>query len=178
MFFLTLDLNITVGTGFGFNTNILETNIINLSVVIFIVFSFVGDALKTLLQNRREIILANLQEADKRAIEAQEKLLEAQKQFDRAIEKANHIKQEALSTADKEKNQILKQTEIEIKKFETSKDENLKVERQKIISQISQQVISLALIKVREKLKKSLDLPFHSSVNNFNIFLLKNYKLN
>jgi F-type H+-transporting ATPase subunit b len=178
MFFLTLDFNITVGTGFGFNTNILETNIINLSVVIFIVFSFVGDALKTLLQNRKEIILANLQEADKRALEAQEKLLEAQKQFENAIEKANQIKQEALLTADKEKNEILKQTEIEIKKFETSKDENLTLERQKIISQISQQVISLALLKVREKLKKSLDLTFHSSVNNFNIFLLKNYKLN
>ena len=178
MFFLTLDFNITVGTGFGFNTNILETNIINLSVVIFIVFSFVGDALKTLLQNRKEIILANLQEADKRALEAQEKLLEAQKQFEMAIEKANQIKQEALITADKEKNEILKQTEIELKKFETSKEESLTLERQKIISQISQQVIALALLKVREKLKKSLDLTFHSSVNNFNIFLLKNYKLN
>lgn len=178
MFFLTLDFNITVGTGFGFNTNILETNIINLSVVIFIVFSFVGDALKTLLQNRKEIILANLQEADKRALEAQEKLLEAQKQFEMAIEKANQIKQEAILTADKEKNEILKQTEIEIKKFETSKEESLTLERQKIISQISQQVIALALLKVREKLKKSLDLTFHSSVNNFNIFLLKNYKLN
>ena len=108
MFFLTLGLNITVGTGFGFNTNVLETNIINLAVVIFIVVTFVGDALNTLLKNRKEIILANLQEADKRALEAQEKLLEAQKQFDLSVEKATQIKKEALLKAENEKNEILK----------------------------------------------------------------------
>lgn len=178
MFFLTLGLNITVGTGFGFNTNVLETNIINLAVVIFIVVTFVGDALNTLLKNRKEIILANLQEADKRALEAQEKLLEAQKQFDLSVEKATQIKKEALLKAENEKNEILKQTENEIKSFEKLKVESLSLERQKIVSQISQQVIMLALNKVRDKLKNSLDLSFHSSVNNFNIFLLKNYKLN
>jgi F-type H+-transporting ATPase subunit b len=178
MFFLTLGLNITVGTGFGFNTNVLETNIINLSVVIFIVISFVGDALKTLLQNRKELILANLEEADKRALEAQEKLFEAQKQFDLALDKANQIKNEAILKAENEIKEILKQTENEIKNFEKLKVENLALEKQKIVSEISQQVISLALQKVRDKFKNTLDGSFHSSVNNFNIFLLKNYKLN
>jgi len=178
MFFLTLGLNITVGTGFGFNTNVLETNIINLAVVIFIVISFVGDALNTLLKNRKEIILANLQEADKRALEAQEKLLEAQKQFSFSLEKADQIKKDALIKAEYEKTEILKQTENEINNFEKSKVENIALEQQKIVSQISQQVITLALNKVRDKLKNSLDGTFHSSVNNFNIFLLKNYKLN
>jgi hypothetical protein len=32
------------GHGFGFNTNILETNVINLAVVIAVVVSVVGDA--------------------------------------------------------------------------------------------------------------------------------------
>jgi F-type H+-transporting ATPase subunit b len=178
MFFLTLGLNITVGTGFGFNTNVLETNIINLTVVIFIVISFVGDALKTLLKNRKEIILANLQEADKRALEAQEKLLEAQKQFDFSLEKADQIKKDALIKAENEKTEILKQTENEINNFEKLKVDNIVLEQQKIVSQISQQVITLALTKVRDKLKNSLDATVHSSVNNFNIFLLKNYKLN
>jgi len=42
------------GNGFGINTNILETNIINLAVVIAIVISFVGDALRELLETRRQ----------------------------------------------------------------------------------------------------------------------------
>jgi len=62
-----------LGTEFGFNGNILETNIINLAVVIGIVVSFGGDALRSLLENRRQTILNNLQEAEQRAQEAQQK---------------------------------------------------------------------------------------------------------
>jgi F-type H+-transporting ATPase subunit b len=60
------------GHGFGFNTNILETNVINLAVVIAVVVSVVGDAVRELLKNRKEII-NNLREADNRANEALEK---------------------------------------------------------------------------------------------------------
>jgi len=42
------------GHGFGFNTNILETNVINLAVVIAVVVSFVGDAVRELLKNRKK----------------------------------------------------------------------------------------------------------------------------
>jgi F0F1-type ATP synthase membrane subunit b/b' len=52
------------GHGFGFNTNILETNVINLAVVIAVVVSVVGDAVRELLKNRKETIINNLREAD------------------------------------------------------------------------------------------------------------------
>ena len=58
------------------------------------------------------------------------------------------------------------------------KEETIKLQQQKVVSQLSQQVVTLALTKVREKLKKSVDDAFHSSVNNFNIVLLTNYKPN
>jgi F-type H+-transporting ATPase subunit b len=61
------------GHGFGFNTNILETNVINLAVVIAVVVSVVGDAVRELLKNRKETIINNLREADNRANEALEK---------------------------------------------------------------------------------------------------------
>jgi hypothetical protein len=44
------------------------------------------------------------------------------------------------------------------------------------VSQVSQQVVSLALSQVKEKLNKRLDPSFHASVNNFNIVLLTNFK--
>lgn len=59
-----------VHEGFGFNGNILETNIVNLSVVIGIVVSFGGDALRSLLENRRQTVLATLEQANQRAQEA------------------------------------------------------------------------------------------------------------
>jgi F-type H+-transporting ATPase subunit b len=61
------------GHGFGFNTNILETNVINLAVVIAVVVSVVGDAVRELLKNRKETIINNLREADNRANEALER---------------------------------------------------------------------------------------------------------
>jgi F-type H+-transporting ATPase subunit b len=52
--------------GFGFNTNLIETNVLNLRVVVRIVVKVVGDAVKNILDERRQIILSTLQEADKK----------------------------------------------------------------------------------------------------------------
>jgi F-type H+-transporting ATPase subunit b len=175
---LTLVTNIPFGHGFGFNTNILETNIINLAVVITVVISFVGDALRSLLETRKQTVLNNLLEADQRAIEAQEKLNRAQTQFEFAKKKAIEIRDQGFKTAEQEKLQTLNQAENDLARLEELKNETIKLQQQKALSQISQEVISLALIKVREKLSKSLDDAFHSSVNNFNIVLLTNYKSN
>jgi F-type H+-transporting ATPase subunit b len=175
---LTLFANLPLGEGFGFNTNILETNIINLAVVLAVVITFVGDALRSLLENRKQTVLNNLREADQRASEAQEKLNQAQAQLELAKKKATEIREQGITTAEQEKLQTIRQAEKDVSRLEELKDETIKLQQQKALSQISQQVVSLALTKVREKLKKSLDDSFHSSVNNFNIVLLTNYKSN
>ena len=79
MTFLALFAYIPSGEGFGFNGNILETNLINLSVVIAVVVSFGGDALRSLLDDRKQTILNNLQEADLKAKEAENKVKEFRK---------------------------------------------------------------------------------------------------
>jgi F-type H+-transporting ATPase subunit b len=168
--------NLPLAEGFGFNTNILETNIINLSVVLSIVISLGGDALRSLLENRKQTILNNLREADQRAAEAQEKLNQAQFQLENAQKRASEIRQQGVLTAEKEKSQCIRQAEDDALRLEEVKQETIKLQQQKVISQISQRVVSLALSKVREKLTSSLDDAFHSSVNNFNIVLLTNYK--
>lgn len=178
MFFLILFFDPFLGNGFGFNTNILDTNIINLSVVIFIVVSFVGDALKALLENRKNAILNNLREADQRALEAEQKLNQAKKQLEGAKNKAIEIRAQSLQTAEQEKIQLFQQTEKEISRFEELKTETITLQQQKIISNLSQQVLFLALSKVRKKLKNSFDLSFHTSVINYNIVLLTNYRQN
>ena len=178
MILLTLFGNLPVGEGFGFNTNILETNIINLAVVVAVVFTFVGDALSSLLENRKQTVLNNLREADQRATEAQEKLNQAQAQLELAKQKAIEIREQSRATAEQEKSQTITQAEKDVVRLEELKDETIKLQQQKALSQISQQVVSLALTKVREKLSKSLNDAFHSSVNNFNIVLLTNYKSN
>jgi len=173
---LTLWTSLPLGEGFGFNTNILETNIINLAVVVGVVVSFGGDALRALLENRRQTILNNLREADLRANEAKEKLNQAKLQLEKAQKRAAEIREQGVITAEQEKVQCIRQADEDAARLEEVKQETIKLQQQKVISQISQQVVSLALSRVKEKLNLSLDDKFHSSVNNFNIVLLTNFK--
>ncbi len=176
MIILTLFAHIPSGESFGFNFNILETNLINLSVVIGIVVSFGGNALRSLLDNRKQTIVNNLEQADTKAKEAQEKLNKAKTQLQAAKNKAAEIKQQGTITAEQEKKQCIFQTEQDILRLEQVKQETIQFQQQKAISQVSHQVVSMALTKVRQKLSNKLKSNFHSSVNNFNIVLLKNYK--
>ena len=163
------------GTSFGFNGNILETNIINLAVVIGIVVSFGGDALRSLLKNRKQTIFSSLQEADSRAEEAKEKLSKAKSQLSLFQKKAYEIRQQASATAEQEKKQAIQQTQEDTQRLEQVKQETLQMQQQKTISQISQQVVLFALDQVRDKLKKRLDASFHSAVNKFYVALFTTY---
>lgn len=176
MSILTLLAHLPLGEGFGFNFNILETNLINLSVVLGIVVSFGGNALRSLLDNRKQTILNNLEEADKKAKEAQEKLNKTKTQLEFAKKKAAEIREQGIITAEQEKKQCISQTQQDASRLEEIKQETIQFQQQKAISQVSQQVVSLALNKVREKLNNRLNSSFHSSVNNFNIVLFTNYK--
>ena len=98
-----------MGHGFGINTNIFETNIINLAAVIGIVVSFVGSNLTALLEDRKKTIVNNLQEANQRAIEAQEKLNQARTQLELAKKKAQEIREEGISRATQEINTVVSQ---------------------------------------------------------------------
>jgi F-type H+-transporting ATPase subunit b len=176
MSILILLAEISTEKGFGFNGNILETNILNLAVVLAIVISFVGDALRSLLENRKQTIVSNLEEAEKKSKEARERLTQAKNQLEEARKKALEIRKQGLITAEQEKKQCIRQTEDDIARLEDLKSQTLQVQQQKAIAQVSQQVIALAINQVREKLNTRLNGPFHDSVNNFNIVLFTNYK--
>lgn len=163
---------------FGFNTNILETNVLNLAVVLAIVVTYVGDALRGLLANRKQTILNNFREADQRALEAQEKLNQARLQLEKAKTKADEISQQAVFTVDQEKKQILSQTQEDIKRLSILQQETLKFEQQKAQNELAQKLVRLALHQVREKLTQRLNSSIHTAVNHFQIVLFTNYKPN
>jgi len=161
---------------FGFNTNILETNVLNLAVVLTVVVTYVGDALRGLLANRKQNILNNFQEADQRASEAQERLNQARLQLDQAQAKAKQIRDQALVTIEQEKNQIVRQNQEDIKRLSVLQQETLQLEQQKAQNELAQKLVRLALHQVKEKLTQRLNSSIHSAVNNFQIVLFTNYK--
>jgi F-type H+-transporting ATPase subunit b len=153
--------------GFGFNTNLFETNIINLAAVVGIVVSFVGKNLSSLLEDRKTTIVQNLQEANQRAIDAQEKLNTARAQLEIAKKKAQEIREEGILRATQEINNVVSQHELRLARLDEFKQETLSFYQQKAFKQAYMYVIAKIMTRVRERLNKGLDSTYHVVVNNF-----------
>lgn len=165
------------GHGFGFNTNIFETNVINLAVVIAVVVSVVGDAVRELLKNRKETIINNLREADNRATEALEKRNLAKAQLEEAQKRATEINEQGVLAAEQEKALCIKQAEEDANRVIQGKQDTVRLQQQKAIEQISQQIVALAIEQVRVKLQTKASARFHVSVNSFKSALLQSSTL-
>jgi F-type H+-transporting ATPase subunit b len=159
-------------SGFGINTNILETNIINLAAVVAIVVSFVGQNFTSILEERKKTIVNNLEEANKRAADSQEKLKIARTQLELAKKTADEIRQEGLQRTTQELNNCFTQHELRIARLEEFKNETLEFYQQKALKQTSSFVISRIMTRVRERLTTGLDNNSKIIVANFYVSLL------
>ena len=85
--------------GFGLNFNILETNLINLAIVIGVLVWFLKGFLGGILERRRSAILQDLQDAEARLNKATEALTVAKAELAEAQQKAERIRQDGQSRA-------------------------------------------------------------------------------
>jgi len=162
---------ILMHSGFGINTNLLETNIINLVAVVAIVVSFVGSNLTALLDERKKTIGNNLEEANQRALETQEKRNAARTQFEAAKVKANEIREQGVIRAAKELSNCVAEHQLRLARLEEFKQDTLQFYEQKAIKQASTYVISRIMTRVRDRLSTGLDKTSHVIVNNFYVVL-------
>lgn len=167
--------SLPLAEGFGINTNIFETNIINLAAVVAIVISFVGKNLSALLEDRKKTIVNNLQEASQRAAEAQERLNVAKNQLELAKKKAIEIREEGVLRATQEINNCVSQHEERLSKLEEFKQETVQFYQQKAFKQAYMYVISKIMSRVKERLNKGLDATYHVVVNNFYVSRFTEY---
>lgn len=136
---------LTLAHGFGINTNILETNVLNLAVVIGVVVTVVGDAFRALLDTRRQTILATLQEAEQKAAEAQARLDQARAALEAARAKASQIRAQASTAAEQEGAALATLFATELARLREAATQGVQLQRQRAVQQIAQQVSRLAL---------------------------------
>ena len=144
--------------GFGLNTNILETNILNLLVVLAVVFIFGGNALRGLLSNRKQTITSNLEEADRRAKQSQEKLAQLRNQLNQYKIKADDILKNGQEYAKQERITRQKETSDQIARLKTSREKIIDLQREQVMKKLSQQVMTTILSTVTKQIdgKESL----------------------
>jgi F-type H+-transporting ATPase subunit b len=86
--------------GFGLNTNILETNLINLVIVIGVLVWFLKGFLGGILERRRAAILDELKDAESRLAQAVAALTKAQADLAAAQTKAEQIRSDGKARAE------------------------------------------------------------------------------
>ena len=143
--------------GFGFNFDILETNLINLVIIIAVLFYFGRGFLGKILTERRSGIEEAIREAEKRQKDAAAALSEQQQKLTEAQAEAARIRAAAEETAKKAKEVILAQAAQEVERMKATAGQELEAEQERAIAQLRSAVVSLALERVESQLKTSLD---------------------
>ena len=126
--------------GFGINTNILETNILNLSVVIVVLVVFGGDVISSILTRRRERIVQSVQSAEEKYKEAQAALQKANMRLDEAKQKALTIRSQGDSTVQQVIDVVTRVASEELVRLEEVKNSTFALAEQKVTKQLQQEL--------------------------------------
>jgi len=163
---------VSLAEGFGFNTNLLETNVLNLAVVLPIVFSHGKDTLTSILDSRREKILSSLRSADDRFKQAQLELDAAKSELALATEKVKDIQSEGRKTLEALRVEEAKRYEELNQRFAELKEETIRLEEEKVVNAFRQQLISAAFEKAIEGITARMNLQLHRKYIDAKIALM------
>jgi len=141
---------------FGFNTNVLETNVLNLAVVIGVVITFVGDAIRVILDQRRKTILSALQEVDEKEKDAKRRLIEANQKLDIATRRTAEIRKQTKRMVEHEMQASKKRLEEDLQRLRETSLQSIQLERQRITRDITIQIGNLAIIAAENTILATL----------------------
>lgn len=141
-------------TGFGINTNLLETNILNLTVVIGVLVVVGKDVLTSSLDERKTKIVESLNDVERRFQEAQAKLESAKANLATSQEKAVEIQTQSKVTAEEARKQSAARAEAEMARLQVTKNSTLAVDAQKRIRTMRTLLMTGALEKAFKKVKQ------------------------
>lgn len=142
--------------GFGLNTNIFDTNLINLAIIITVLFIFGRKALGGTLKSRRENIETAIKSAESRVGEAKKALDEQQQKLAQAQAEAERIRLGAVESAQKAKDAIFKQAVIDVERMKETANADVNSERDRAIAQLRSRVAVMALEKVEGELSAGI----------------------
>nr|YP_010166881.1 ATP synthase CF0 B subunit subunit I [Tulbaghia violacea]QRW36115.1 ATP synthase CF0 B subunit subunit I [Tulbaghia violacea] len=157
---------------FGFNTDILATNPINLSVVLGVLIFFGKGVLNDLLDNRKQRILSTIQNSEELRRGAIEQLERARARLRKVEMEADEYRMNGYSEIEREKVNLINATSDSLEQLENYKNETLHFEQQRAINQVRQQVFQQALQGALGTLNSCLNSELHFRTISANIGIL------
>nr|YP_009557071.1 ATP synthase CF0 subunit I [Achatocarpus nigricans]YP_009557149.1 ATP synthase CF0 subunit I [Achatocarpus pubescens]QBC70953.1 ATP synthase CF0 subunit I [Achatocarpus nigricans]QBC71031.1 ATP synthase CF0 subunit I [Achatocarpus pubescens]QBE87713.1 ATP synthase CF0 subunit I [Phaulothamnus spinescens] len=154
---------------FGFNTDILATNLINLSVVIGVLIFFGKGVLSDLLDNRKQRILNTIRNSEELRGRAIEQLEKARARLRKVEMEADQFRLNGYSEIEREKMNLINSTYKTLEQLENYKNETIHFEQQRVINQVRQRVFQQALQGALGTLNSCLNNELHLRTINANI---------
>nr|YP_009339615.1 ATP synthase CF0 subunit I [Lobelia anceps]APQ39008.1 ATP synthase CF0 subunit I [Lobelia anceps] len=169
--FLYLD-HWPVAGSFGFNTDILATNPINLSVVIGVLIFFGKGVLSDLLDNRKQRILNTIRNSEELRGGAIEQLEKARARLRKVEIEAEQYRVNEYSAIERDKLELINSIYTTLEQQENNNKETLRFEQQRAINQVQQWVLQQALQGALGTLNSCLNNELHLRTISVNIGIL------
>nr|YP_009435053.1 ATP synthase CF0 subunit I [Lobelia laxa]ATG25055.1 ATP synthase CF0 subunit I [Lobelia laxa] len=157
---------------FGFNTDILATNPINLSVVIGVLIFFGKGVLSDLLDNRKQRILNTIRNSEELRGGAVEQLEKARARLRKIEIEADQYRVNEYSAIERDKLALINSIYTTLEQQENNNKETLRFEQQRAINQVQQWVLQQALQGALGTLNSCLNNELHLRTISDNIGLL------
>nr|YP_010917862.1 CF0 subunit I [Asterolasia asteriscophora]WAJ48635.1 CF0 subunit I [Asterolasia asteriscophora] len=154
---------------FGFNTDILATNPINLSVVIGVLIFFGKGVLRDLLDNRKLRILNSIRNSEELQDGAVQRLEKARARLRKVEIEADQFRVNGYSEIEREKLNLINSTSKTLDQLENYKNETIHFEQQRAINQVRQRVLQQALQGALGTLNSCLNKELHLRTISANI---------
>nr|UXE34138.1 ATP synthase CF0 subunit I [Chrysosplenium pilosum] len=154
---------------FGFNTDILATNLINLSVVLGVLIFFGKGVLSDLLDNRKQKILNTIRNSEELREGAIEQLEKARARLSKVKMEADQFRVNGYSEIEREKLNLINSTYKTLEQLENYKNETINFEQQRAINQVRQRVLQQALQGALGTLNSCLNNELHLRTISANI---------
>ncbi|KAF5753223.1 putative ATP synthase, F0 complex, subunit b/b' protein (chloroplast) [Helianthus annuus] len=152
---------------FGFNTDILATNLINLSVVLGVLIFF-GKG----VYNRKQRILNTIRNSEELREGAIEQLEKARARLRKIEIEADEFRVNGYSEIEREKLNLIDSTYKTLEQLENYKNETINFEQQKASNQVRQRVFQQALQGALGTLNSCLNNELHLRTISANIGIL------
>nr|QJQ78824.1 AtpF [Glycyrrhiza triphylla]QJQ78900.1 ATP synthase CF0 subunit I [Glycyrrhiza triphylla]QJQ78976.1 ATP synthase CF0 subunit I [Glycyrrhiza triphylla]QJQ79052.1 ATP synthase CF0 subunit I [Meristotropis xanthioides]QJQ79127.1 ATP synthase CF0 subunit I [Meristotropis xanthioides] len=154
---------------FGFNTDILATNLINLSVVLGVLVFFgkgvcascLFQRLSDLLDNRKQRILRTIRNSEELQEGAIEQLEKARARLKKVEKEADRFRVNGYSEIEREKLNLINSIYTTLEQLENYKNETINFEQQRAINQVQQRVLQQALQGALGTLNSCLNNELH-----------------
>lgn len=142
--------------GFAINTDILETNLINIIILIGLLVYVLGTFLKENLSSRQDQIISSIQDCEKRLKEAKKRLSEAEKQWNQAQILFEKLKSEAKQSKRTLIASQFNQASLDYSQRFENTSMVLRYREQEVINDITKQVSEDVFVEVVSKIKKQI----------------------